>query len=250
MLFSKVWEAPFARAAGGERSCVHSRKHCRKPLSSSRYWLSHPIQALDVNQLGLFLFPLPFHNILQVLTLISPSFQLSLLFYWLSLAHVKQTWNPMRNWGYILTLMHYLSFTFSFMQKSLCIEMGRLLSFHPTISWWEEKRGEMCAVQSGLSCSVKQDFIWQMSGTKSSHTNTKYADVSLSQPHSHISHTATRISVRIIFKSTLFPKSNQLTPTMHAAPTSALVERLGCMVESLGDGWMAPFPIWSLVCLG
>lgn len=39
---------------------------------------------------------------------------------------------------------------------------------------------------------------------------------------SHISHTATRISVRIIFKSTLFPKSNQLTLAVHAAPTSAL----------------------------
>lgn len=187
-LFSNVWEAPFARAAGGKRSCVHSRKCCRK-LSSSSYWLNlwktslwfcilnHPIQALDGTQLGLFLFPLPFHNILQVLTLISPSFQLSLLFYWLSLAHVKQTRNPMKNWWCKHKLMHYLISPFHLCNNPCAQKPEDCLSVHPNISWWGKKQ-EMCAVQSGVSCSVKQDFIWQISGTKSSHTNTKYADVS------------------------------------------------------------------------
>lgn len=70
----------------------------------------------------------------------------------------------------------------------------------------------------------------------------------MTQPHSHISHTAARISVRIIFKSTLFPKSKQLPLTEHAAPTSALVEQLEWMVESLGGRMDGSFPpIWSLV---
>lgn len=43
------------------------------------------------------------------------------------------------------------------------------------IQWWQKKN--KCAVP-WVSCSAKQNFIWQISGTKSARTSPKHADMS------------------------------------------------------------------------